>query len=176
MEYFHVICVREFSIFFELPAWDNIILQGTLTEPALHHAALAIGALTRSRYYPDLCRSRPAIVFSVQQYSMAIQDLHRRLAGSPQSLELAVLASIVFSYIEFLLGVDSKLEMHMQAGRAILENLYMCNNRTPAVSTQVGSKWLVGNSSTTYDLLASVMSQLTAQVNLFERLRSNCIS
>ncbi|RFU27300.1 hypothetical protein B7463_g9049, partial [Scytalidium lignicola] len=166
MEYFQVVCAGEFSLFFELPAWENIILQGTLIEPALHHAALAIGALASSRYYPNIWQTPPAIGFSIRHYSMAIQDLHRRLDGSSQSLELAVLTSIVFSYIEFLLGLDSQVDMHMQAGCAILENLYTRHNRTLAVSTQAGSNCQVGSLSTRYDLLASAMFQLTAQVNL----------
>ena len=72
IEYFQVVCVREFSLFFELPAWENIILQGTLAERALHHTALAIGALTSSRYHPDIWQTPPAIVFLIRHYSMAI--------------------------------------------------------------------------------------------------------
>ena len=165
MEYFQVVCAGEFSIFFELPAWENIILQGTLAEPALHHAALAIGALTSNRYHPDIWQTSRVIAFSIRHYNMAIQDLHRRLDGSSQSLELAVLTSVFFSYIEFLLGLDSRVEMHIQAGCAMLENLYPRHDRTLAVSTQARSNYEVGSSSTRYDLLASAMFQLTAQVN-----------
>jgi hypothetical protein len=173
MEYFQVVCAGEFSLFFELPAWENIILQGTLAEPALHHAALAIGALTSSRYHPDIWQTPRATAFSIRHYSMAIQDLHCRLDESSQSLEVAVLASVVFSYIEFLLGLDSRVEMHIQAGCAMLENLYTRPDRTLAVSTQAGSNCQVGSLSTSYDLLASAMFQLTAQVNYSVAFRSN---
>jgi hypothetical protein len=170
MEYFQVVCAGEFSLFFELPAWKNIILQATLAEPVLHHAALAIGALTSSRYHPDIWHIPPAIAFSIRHYSTAIQDLRRRLDGSSQSLELAVLTSVVFSYIEFLLGLDSRTVMHIQAGCAILENLY---TRTLAVSTLAGSNCQVGSLSTRYHVLASAMFQLTAQVNCLVAFRSN---
>ena len=173
MEYFQVVCAGEFSLFFELPAWKNIILQGTLVEPALHHAALAIGALASSRYYPDIWQTPPAIVFSIRHYSMAVQDLNRRLNGSYQSLELAVLTSVVFCYIEFLLGLDSRIEMHIQAGCAMLKNLYPRHDRALAVSTQAGSNCQVGSLSTRYDLLASAMFQLAAQVNCSVAFRSN---
>lgn len=169
MEYFQVVSAGEFSLFFELPAWENVVLQGTLAEPSLHHAALAIGALTRSRYHPDIWRRPLAIAFSIRHYSMAIQNLQRRLDGYPQSLELAILASVVFSYIEFLLGLGSRVEMHIQAGCAMLKNLYTRQDRALEVSTQAGSNCQVARSSTNYDhaLLASAMFQLTAQVNLF---------
>jgi hypothetical protein len=165
MEYFQVVCAGEFSLCFELPAWENIILQGTLAEPALHHAALAIGALTRSRYQPDIWQPPTAISFSIQHYNMAIQNLHRRLDASSRGLEVAVLARVVFSYIDFLLGIDSPVEMHIQAGCAILEKLYTTPDKTLAVSTQAGSNCQMGSLSTRYDLLASAMFQLTAQVN-----------
>ena len=173
MEYFQVVCAGEFSIFFELPAWENIILQGTLAEPALHHAALAIGALTSNRYHPDIWQTSRVIAFSIRHYNMAIQDLCCRLDESSQSLEVAVLASVVFSYIEFLLGLDSRVEMHIQAGCAMLKNLYPRHDRALAVSTQAGSNCQVGSLSTRYDLLASAMFQLTAQINCSVAFWSN---
>jgi hypothetical protein len=173
MEYFQAVCAGEFSLFFELPAWENIILQGTLAEPALHHAALAIGALSSSRYHPNIWQTPPAIAFSIRHYSMAIQDLYRRLDGSSQSLELAVLTSVFFSYIEFLLALDSRVELHIQAGCAILKNLYTKHNSTLVVSTQARSNCQVGSLSTRYDLLASAMFQLAAQVNCSVAFRSN---
>jgi hypothetical protein len=173
MEYFQVICAGEFSLFFELPAWEDIILQGTLAEPTMHHAALAIGALTSSRYYPNIWPAPPAIAFSIRHYSMAIQELHRRLDGSSQSLELAVLTSVVFSYIEFLLGIDSRFEMHIRAGCAMLKDLYTRHDKKLAVGTQSGSNCQVGSLSTRYDLLASAMFQITAQVNRLVSIRPN---
>ena len=167
MEYFHVVCAEEFSIFFELPSWKDVILQVTLAEPTLHHAALAIGALNRSRYHPD--RQIPHVVaFSIRHYNMAIRYLHRRLDRSSQSLELAVLASVVFSFIEFLLGLDSQAEMHLQAGCAMLGSLYKKNDRTMAHSCPAGPKQRVGSSSANCDLLTNAMFQLTAQ---FDSLR-----
>jgi len=173
MEYFQIVCAGEFSLFFELPEWENIILQGTLAEPALHHAALAIGALTSSRYHPNIWQTSRVIAFSIRHYSMAIQDLHYRLDESSQSLEVAVLASVFFSYIEFLLGLDSQVEMHIQAGCAILKNLYTRPDRTLAVSTQVGSNSHVSSLSPRYNLLASAMIQLTTQVNYSIALQLN---
>jgi hypothetical protein len=161
MEYFQVVCAREFSLFFELPAWENIILQSTLAEPALHHAALAIGALTSSRYHPDMRQTLPAMAFSVRNYSMAIQSLSLRLDGSSQSLELAVLASVVFTYIEFLLELDSQVELHIQAGRAILESLY---KRYCGIHNQAGPKSQVGDLFPRYNQLASALFQLASQV------------
>jgi hypothetical protein len=165
MNYFQVVCAKEFSLFFEHPVWENMILQGTITEPTLHHAALAIGSLASSRYYPQTLQRAPAIAFSIRHYSMAIQNLHFRLDKSSQSLELAILASIVFSYIEFLLELDSRLEMHIRAGCAMLESLHTKQNGISAVSIRNGLHYQVSNSPASYNLFASAMLQLTSQVN-----------
>ena len=90
MEFFCTICAPEFSLFYELSVWETINLQGTLVEPALHYAALAIGSLSRSRYYPDLQQTSSAIHFSIRQYGLAIQALYYRLDGSSHALELAI--------------------------------------------------------------------------------------
>ncbi|OAA63648.1 hypothetical protein SPI_03811 [Niveomyces insectorum RCEF 264] len=170
MAYFQAVCAGEFSLFFELPTWEAIVLQGTLTEPALHHAALAIGALARRRYHPDRRhKTSPATTaFAIQQYSRAIQGLYGRLDETAQSLEVAVVASVVFSYIEFLLGLDSRIEVHVKAGCAMLENLRPGLDRSqPATSiTEAGRNSEFGSLFTRYDLLANAMFQLTAQVNL----------
>lgn len=166
MEYFHVVCAREISLYFELPVWENIILQGTLAEPTFHHAALAIGQLSRSRYHPAICEASSTTSFSIRHYGLAIQALHSQLDRSSQSLRLAVLASIVFSLIEFLLGLDSRLEVHLQAGCAMLKNLYMEHERSIAISTQNSPSNLVGDLPVGYDLLANGIFQLTSQVSL----------
>lgn len=164
MEYFRVVCVGDFSLFFEVTEWENIIVQGTLNEPALHHAALAIGALASSRYHPSVWQSTPAVVFSIRHYSMAIQDLQGRLDGSPRSVEIAVLASVLFSYIEFLLDIDTRVEMHIQAGRSMLENILTKDDITLALSGRAGSNCEVGSSFARYHLLARAMHQVTTQI------------
>lgn len=164
MDYFQDVCARDFSLYFELPIWENIILQATRSEPALHHAALAIGALTSSRYHPASHRASSTTSFSIGQYGLAIQALQDRLHTAPHNLELAVLASVTFSLIEFLSGLDSQVHLHLQAGCAMLENLYISHTSDSQLLAQMNSDNLV-ESSPTYGLLANAMLQLTAQAN-----------
>ncbi|KAF5560455.1 kinase [Fusarium phyllophilum] len=172
MEYFRVVCAGEFSLFLEVAEWEDIIIQGTLVEPALHHAALAIGALASRRYHPNVWQSNPAIVFSIRHYSMAIKDLQGRLDGSPRSVELAVLASVLFSYIEFLLDIDSRIEMHMQAAYSMLENILTRRDMALALFSRAGSNNEVGSSSTRHYLLAHAMHQITTQMTSLQHFAS----
>ncbi|KAL3497184.1 hypothetical protein BJX62DRAFT_231795 [Aspergillus germanicus] len=59
MEYFHLICAKEFALFFDLPLWEALILQHTHREAFLHHAALAI-ALYRGGIRNTTLRPRNA--------------------------------------------------------------------------------------------------------------------
>lgn len=164
MEYFQIVCLGEFALFFELSTWGDIILQGTLAEPALHHAAIAIGALSRSRYHPEQWRPPAAIAFSLQHYSMAIHNLHRRLDGSCSSLELAFVASVIFCYVEFLLGLDGRIKIHVRAGYSILEDLFATFNRKLLVPNQDKSDSQPLNLSDKHGLFADAVFRLIAQV------------
>ncbi|KAL2843315.1 hypothetical protein BJY01DRAFT_248696 [Aspergillus pseudoustus] len=188
MEYFHLICAKEFALYFELPIWEMLILQQTLREPALHHAALAIACLTRTRYHPVTISSAStstdpstALSFSINQYGLAIRALHTQLtgdSGSVHNLELAALASVVFTLIEFLLGIDSQVEVHLRAGYAVLKDL----GRHDVGSGRAGISMsaVAGDSnsasgdqmdSSSYGLLANAILQLTTQVESFRGFR-----
>jgi hypothetical protein len=184
MEYFHLICAKDFALFFDLPLWEPLILRHTQHEAFLHHAALAIGALSRSRYHPPATNttsmaSQPstATSFAIHHYGTAMHTLHSRLRGndSVQKLQLAALASVVFSQIEFLLGIDSQLEVHLRAGHAVLGELGRCDgirvvstlDFDPDAASTGGD--ILGATSR-YSLLSNAILQLTAQVESFRRI------
>jgi hypothetical protein len=74
------------------------------------------------------------------------------------------LASVLFSYIEFLLDIDTRVEMHIQAGCSMLENLLTRDDITLALPSRAGSNYEVGNSFARYHLLARAMHQVTTQI------------
>ncbi|KAL3467285.1 hypothetical protein BJX64DRAFT_274003 [Aspergillus heterothallicus] len=174
LEYFHAVCATEFALYFELPIWESLILQYTAREPVLHHAAIAIACLTRTRYHPTSISARAPstdLAFSIQQYSLAIRALHAQLArptpvqSQKQNTELAALASIVFALVEFLLGMESQIEVHLRAGGAVLAEL-ACGRES-----WVGSDSATGTLMGCDRLLCNAMAQLTAQVDLFRVFR-----
>ncbi|CAH0056287.1 unnamed protein product [Clonostachys solani] len=122
MDYFRVVCAPEFSLYFEQPIWETLILQAATAEPSIYHAALAIGALGRSRYCPGTDLAGSATRYSLHQYGSAIRALQNRLETSSQSLELTVLASIVFVVVEIHLGLSSKAELHARAALALIRS------------------------------------------------------
>ncbi len=124
-EYFKTICIPEFSLYFEDPVWERIVLQAATTEPCMQHAALAIGALSRSQY--DIAAfSLSASEYSVTHYSLAIQALREHLEYA-QNSELAVLGTLLFVVIEMLFGDDNRVAALVRSSFALI-NIRPGNN------------------------------------------------
>ncbi|KAH8660882.1 hypothetical protein BGZ60DRAFT_530882 [Tricladium varicosporioides] len=123
-DYFLEVCTPEFSLYFDLPIWQDIIVQVAISEPCIQHAALAIGALSRSHYQPNenSCQFSASKLseFGLREYNAAIRELDRFLRYGNRNSEIVVLASIVFIAIEVLQGFESKALMHLRNAIAIL--------------------------------------------------------
>ena len=125
-EYFRAICVPEFSLYFQQALWETVVLQTACSELFMRHAALAIGALSRSHYHPTQpgeasLQVESAVEYAIRQYNLAIQKLNEQLNTSPRSLELAILGSIVFIAVEFLQGYVNRVQMHLDSAFAIFD-------------------------------------------------------
>lgn len=119
-DYFKTVCTREFSLYFEDPMWEGIILQIASTEPCMQHAALAIGALSRYHHQID-AHQHAAIEYSTKQYNLAIRILRGRLDSSP-NCELAVLACLIFIAMEMLQRHGNKAMMLLRTSSALLKS------------------------------------------------------
>lgn len=124
-DYFFNVCAKEFSLYFESPVWESIVWRAACTEPCIRHTSLAIGAMSRNNYQHSghLSDHLPVLEYSMGQYNLALRALNNTLDQSARSLELAILGSIVFISLEVLLGVDNRVQMHINGAFAMLENL-----------------------------------------------------
>jgi Fungal specific transcription factor domain len=175
--YFCNISAKEFSLYFESPVWESIILQAACTEPCIRHAALAIGATSRNNYHST--SSETAIDYAMEQYNLALRALNDGLDESARSWELTVLGSIVFIAFEVLWGVDTRVDMHLDGALAMLERL--SQNGVGARMLQDGDSSGLAAGRKSYgrltlgsaiDLghLVSALSQLCGQVSTFRAL------
>jgi Fungal specific transcription factor domain len=153
-DYFINVCSKEFSLYFESPVWESIILQAASTEPCIRHAALAIGAMSRNNYHSQ--SSELALEYSMKQYNLALRALNDALDDSARSWELAILGSIVFIAFEVLWGVDTRARMHLDGAFAMLGSL-----------PEIGL-----GSTTDLGYLVSALSRLGGQISSFGTLYS----
>ncbi|KAI1746076.1 hypothetical protein F4680DRAFT_9802 [Xylaria scruposa] len=137
-EFFALVCAPEYGVLFETPFWESLVLQYAVREQCIHHAALAISALTRNHYFPTsywydpTTGARSAVEYSMIQYNLAIRYLNARLCSfvpNRDLTKLAVLGAIVFINIEFLRQSQvsssrgSLIAMHLHGATRLLRDL-----------------------------------------------------
>ncbi|PMD33485.1 hypothetical protein L207DRAFT_571625 [Hyaloscypha variabilis F] len=173
-DYFINICAKEFSLYFESPVWESVILKAALTEPCIRHAALAIGAMSRNNYHSQ--SSEIVLEYSMKQYNIALRALHDALNRSARSWELAILGSIVFIAFEVLWGVDTRVRTHLDGAFAILGSLleFGVNGRKyqndESSGPVAGSQCCISvglGSTTDLGYLVSALSRLGGQLSSF---------
>lgn len=129
-EYFRVVCAKEFSLLFNCSSWESLVLRLALLEPFAFHAALSISALSRTHYAQRVVSPPGAtsiFQYAAIQYSMAIQKLNARLNETTEGAELAILGSILFINVEFLLADTEPsrnfMRVHLLGGVSTLMNI-----------------------------------------------------
>jgi hypothetical protein len=134
-DYFRVICVTEFSLYFESPFWEAILLPLAHAEAFVAHIGLALSVLTRLHYSSSSHRyianghTLPSRDYATLHYNLAIRSLNQRLRHTTESAWLALVGSILFVNVEFLhggFGNEPSLDtivMHIHGGFAVLNEL-----------------------------------------------------
>lgn len=120
-DYFRVICAPEFSLFFQTDKWSGIVLRAACMDPSFRHIALAVGALSRSRYMGPI-QQQPADRYALCQYNMAIRELGL-LGKSPESVIRIVLACIALIVLDFLLENYNRVQIHLHSAVSMLSAL-----------------------------------------------------
>ncbi|KAF2163089.1 hypothetical protein M409DRAFT_26535 [Zasmidium cellare ATCC 36951] len=115
--------------------WEMIALQLSLAEPALMCAIVAVGSLhqartTRSTNLLMRTYAPEQFQFAMERYSRAVGHVQQQIRssqqqGSRKSVELVLLACLMFICVELLNGNNSLAIQHLQTGLRILyEHLY----------------------------------------------------
>jgi hypothetical protein len=160
LDYFRLVCARDFAICFESTGWEKLLLRSVQLEPSIYHAALAIAALSRQQYSPPQAWYYPgstssATEFSILHYNLAIQNLNGRLERSIESSRLTLLACILFIHIEAFQNFPGSgttptlISAHLNGGIAIAHHL-------KSLSQNI-------------DYLESALDHIQTQIEQFER-------
>ena len=138
--FFHDKTAPSLSSYFDAEFWTRLVFQMSYAEPSIRHAMVALGALHETRetgvkMVPSLFPGthpayeenvmhlikRPDVQdeqFALNQYNKAIMSLSKRLSGDT-SIEVALMACILFVCIEFLRGDAEPAVKHFNSGMQI---------------------------------------------------------
>jgi len=119
-DYFRFVCAPEFSLFFQADTWSGLVLQAARTDQSFRRIALAVGALSRSRYATS--QQQPQDGYALRQYNLAIRELSL-LEHSPRNVLRITLASIILIALEFLLENYNRVQIHLRSAIFMLSAL-----------------------------------------------------
>ncbi|KAK2591277.1 hypothetical protein QQS21_011029 [Conoideocrella luteorostrata] len=111
--------------------WCRMVIQLSIREPAVKHAALAISSLHRRvdmTYREDRQKRQSLDVderFALTQYGKAMQALRlwKPAAGDQDRATIPLILCLLFVAIEFLRGDQESSQLHICQGRKILAEL-----------------------------------------------------
>jgi hypothetical protein len=107
----------------------------------------------------------------MKQYNLALRSLNNTLDQSARSFELAILGSIVFINFEVILGVDTRVQMHIDGAFAMLESLL-----ERGVDGEFYSSIGPVGSTTNFGYLISALTQLARQFSSFQHQLGHSIA
>jgi hypothetical protein len=91
-------------------------MQLSLTESAIHHAVKAIGAAHRK----DEQTQNGVNPLALKEANVAMRHLSNRIKANPQSILISLVASILFTCLEFVQGDFDAALVHVENGIKIL--------------------------------------------------------
>lgn len=107
---------------FDREFWTRIVLQMAHSEPAVRHAVTALGYLVKTQS-GSLKDARSVSVMDrtfLVQYNKAVRHLVDGMADSSCSIEVGLVACLLFICIEFLRGDHFSALAHLQSGIKII--------------------------------------------------------
>ena len=138
--FFHHKTAPSLSSYFDADFWTGVVFQMSYVEPSIRHAMVALGSLHEQReqgvrmvpVMPTVIEhgsdktSQPLVTrfdghndqFALAQYNKAITHLSKRM-NTDSSIEVALLACILFVCVEFLRGDAAPAVKHFKSGMNI---------------------------------------------------------
>lgn len=132
--YYQVFCdqtATDLAGFIRTDFWRRIALQESYSGPAIRHAVVALGALTKSHHVSDNqlfgMTSSPSNAsvehreYALSQYNKAIVNFRQALAKKDPHIRTALMACLLFVGFENFHGDYEAAARHMQCGLSLLE-------------------------------------------------------
>ncbi|KAF2727982.1 hypothetical protein EJ04DRAFT_581653 [Polyplosphaeria fusca] len=136
-EWFKVRALKKIPGPFALPFWNNLVVQASLSEPAILHAVLSLSSVHKNNGFIHV--DAGACVdneehFMLQEYTKTIRELRPHLEKRARSsIHVALMACVLFVSLEFLRGKYTTAHMHLQNGLKVLETSFLVDGNDAAM-------------------------------------------
>ena len=125
-KFFQFRTAQELATALDLTSWHHFMLQASHSNPAVLHAAIALGALgerfqINSVLTTDNAQANNRHDFACRQYCKAVTQLREQLCNDKEhSVDFVLMSCFLFVCFEFLQGNDEGALMHLRSGLEIL--------------------------------------------------------
>lgn len=119
-EYFLSRTAPDLGLFSDDVLWSLVVTRIAYNEKTVRHALVAVAALHEDRLREIGGQVPINKIFSITQYSKAIQALNERLSDDKLSYQITLLNCLLFGYFEFLRGSPETGLMHLYSGMKLL--------------------------------------------------------
>ena len=170
-EWFTYRCTTKLPGIFASMFWNELVVQASLNEPAILHAAVALSSVHKKeiRRMKTQERLKPLDEedkFIMTQYSKAIKHLQPHfLSKNKRSARVTLIACVVFTCLEFLRGHYKCGIVHFESGKKVLQELQIDlgspgtqSSLLPSPNRDPADTWIV-----------EAFLRLRVQVTLFEQ-------
>ncbi|KAI1185699.1 hypothetical protein F5B17DRAFT_406779 [Nemania serpens] len=153
-------CFRWFSCWtytklplpFITPFWNTLVLQACAAEPAVLHAALALGSAHQKESLEEgeLNEARmvldPQQKFMLSEYGKAMRNLRPHFSNQDRrSVHVALVVCTLFTFFENLLGRYTTANAHLHSGLRLLAETYAHGNHVAGKTATAKSRGSVDN-------------------------------
>lgn len=171
MEWFVHRTAQKLPGVFKLAFWNVLLVQTSLSEPAVLHAVLSLGSIHRGQAL-DIAtasgnRGATTGIFALQQYTRAITDLRCRMTDkSKLSTKVALITCAIFIQLEYLRGFYKTALTHLRHGLVMLEEILRTNGTVEDDNQDLVNKWIM-QTFTTMVVQAKIFGQDIYHPHLF---------
>lgn len=149
LEFYHHCAGPTLASNFDREFWSRIVLQMGQLEPAIRHAVIALGYLVKKE--PGSLKHARSVAMTdktlLLYYNRAVRHLVDRMAESSYSVEVGLVACLLFICIEFLRGDYYAALTHLHSGLKIIaewrrrpHNALQGSSPSPSSSIVIGEK------------------------------------
>lgn len=154
---------------FQSSLWESLVLQIGSQEPAVMHAATAVGYAHRKHIEKDLARQAmidedPRVYLGLRQYVKAINCLRTRIVDleDPEASQIALMTCLLFICFEMLRGQRISALSHLGTGLRILSSRAAQQRQVTPDSLDLNH-----DSEGVLDQLISVFARLDYEFTMF---------
>ncbi|KAL5084307.1 hypothetical protein Trisim1_012108 [Trichoderma cf. simile WF8] len=160
-EYFRRYTVNKLPGVFESGFWNSLVFQACVEDPAVLHAATALGAAHKNEE-----------AISLVEYNQAIQHLRRHLNRlDNDALRVSLITCMIFACLELLRGGFKTGHAHLSNGMQLLREI----QTRQGITSLDGPIVLRTHPQSVEDALVEVFSRLNIQAMLFGQVSNHHI-